>query len=81
MDATARDEVDHAVLHRDYAQLVEVLQLVVDGLLVRPHLGHIPEVEALQTVVGNDQPETVQLKHQLENEKGADEQEASYAEQ
>ena len=81
MDATARDEVDHAVLHRDHAKLVEVLQLVVDSLLVRPHLGHIPEVKALQTVVSDYQPETVQLKHQLENEKSADEQEASYAEQ
>ena len=50
------DKENHHILEHYCTNLIEVLQSVMDRLLVRHSMCHIPEVKALQSIVDENQP-------------------------
>lgn len=62
VDLGARNKEDHDVLHGNQAQLVEVLQSVVDGFCVWDYVCHVHEVKTLNPIETQHQPVLVLLQ-------------------
>ena len=79
IDSTPRNEEDHHVLHRDYAEFIKVLKPIVKGFFVGLDRSHIPKVKTLETIIRQYEPDALDIQNKREEKQCADEKKSSDA--